>query len=473
MQNSNVPLFVEIFAGRGSLSRAFTQAGFSVLSIDHDGSKAVVPMITLDLTTSSGQAILWDILQSPNLLGIHLGLPCGTASLARERPVSEALRAQGAPNPPPLRSAMFPLGLPNMSDNHRAKVDSANILYKLAIDIILFCKRRQIIVSVENPANSWLWAALVKLSLEHSTAAAEAYNALEKVIFHACCHGSTRRKATGWLGTAGVYTDLEATCQNDHVHEPWGIHWAAGAWVFDTSAEAAYPALLAQRAVQCMLKVVAQRQLSLQAPPRLHDLATAAQGRHSQLIPEFHHFSKQLASEPQQQGTKFLAPHLGGDSREELQTETDGQQSDEGVRKFVKVGVYHTPKQFLSRAKELKHPIDATDHLEPVTRQALQFNLKYPAEVVKLERKKNLLFAKLLAAQTDSQEKALHHGLPESLAKVLSGKTNFGLGTVPLGFMGLRLPQSITFRHPRSKFAYLVRFSAFWYFDMFLLCFRG
>ena len=115
-------------------------------------------------------------------------------------------------NPPPLRSAMFPLGLPNLSDYHRAQVDNANILYKLAIDIILFYKLGQIIVGVENPANSWLWAALVKLSLEHSTAAAEAYNALEKVIFHRCCHGSTRRKATGWLGTAGVYTDLEAIC---------------------------------------------------------------------------------------------------------------------------------------------------------------------------------------------------------------------------------------------------------------------
>ena len=78
----------------------------------------------------------------------------------------------------------------------------------------------------------------------------------------------------------------------------------------------------------------------------------------------------------------------------------------------MKVGVYHTPKQFLSLAKELKHPIDATDHLEPATRQALQFNLRYPAEVVKLERKKNLLFARLLAAQTEPQEKALHDGLP-------------------------------------------------------------
>ena len=115
---------------------------------------------------------------------------------------------------------MFPLGLPNLSDYHRAKVDNANILYKLAIDIILFYKLGQIIVGVENPANSWLWAALVKLSLEHSTAAAEAYNALEKVIFHRCCHGSTRRKATGWLGTAGVIQIWKLYVQNDHVHEP-------------------------------------------------------------------------------------------------------------------------------------------------------------------------------------------------------------------------------------------------------------
>ena len=110
-----------------------------------------------------------------------------------------------------------------------------------------------------------------------------------------------------------------------------------------------------------MLKVVAQSQLSLQALPRLHDLVTAAQGKqsrcHSQLIPEFHPFSKQLVSESQQQGTNPLAPHLGGDSREEPQTGTDGQQSVEGVRKFVMVGVYHTPKQFLSRAKELNTPL--------------------------------------------------------------------------------------------------------------------
>lgn len=68
------------------------EAGVSVLSVGHENSGAVVPIVTLDLTTQSGVAILWDILSCPSLMAIHLGLPCGTASLARERPVSEALR---------------------------------------------------------------------------------------------------------------------------------------------------------------------------------------------------------------------------------------------------------------------------------------------------------------------------------------------------------------------------------------------
>eukprot|EP00435_Cladocopium_sp_Y103_P024707 s3081_g6.t1 len=66
--------------------------------------------------------------------------------------------------------------------------------------------------------------------------------------------------------------------------------------------------------------------------------------------------------------------------------------------------------------------MDTTDHLEQVTKEALDFNLRYPHHLVELERKKNLLFAKLLVAQTEQQEKALHEGLPEHLQKVLMGK---------------------------------------------------
>ena len=90
--------------------------------------------------------------------------------------------------------------------------------------------------------------------------------------------------------------------------------------------------------------------------------------------------------------------------------------------KFVKVGVYHTPKQFLSLARQTLHPMDTTDHLEEVTRFALNFNLQYPPHLIKLERKKNLLQARLLALQCEEQERELHKGLPSCLGKVLEGK---------------------------------------------------
>ena len=153
VHNSDKPILVEIFAGRGTLSRAMVQAGFSVLSVDHENNGAVVPLMMLDLTSSSGVKVLWDILSSPNVAAVHLGLPCGTASLARERPVAKNLVLQGAPNLPPLRSASKPLGLDGPSPFHQAKVDSANMLYAWAIEASVFCRRRgvQIIITFSKP----------------------------------------------------------------------------------------------------------------------------------------------------------------------------------------------------------------------------------------------------------------------------------------------------------------------------------
>ena len=255
LQNSNQQIFIELFAGRGSLSKAASQASFSVLSIDHEATNALVPVVQLDLTSRSGTAILWDILSSGNILAVHLGTPCGTASRARERPVAPALQAMGVPNPPPLRSAQFPLGMPNLSGIHQVKIESANKLHRLAVEILVYCHRRNIVVSVENPANSWLWAALVKITMELSVEVRHVLNALEKVEFQTCCHGSTRRRHTGWLGTADVFQALAAFCQNDRPHDPWGIRWTSAGWIFDTSTEAAYPALLSQRVVACLVKV--------------------------------------------------------------------------------------------------------------------------------------------------------------------------------------------------------------------------
>ena len=82
-----------------------------MVSIDHEVVHPFAPIVPLDLTSPSGVKILWDILLSPGLEAVHLGLPCGTSSRARERPLPMALKLAGVPEPPPLRSvAQRPCG---------------------------------------------------------------------------------------------------------------------------------------------------------------------------------------------------------------------------------------------------------------------------------------------------------------------------------------------------------------------------
>lgn len=402
------------------------QAGFQVISIDLDSNNAHAPIATLDLTTSSGQRILWDILKSPNVFAIHMGLPCGTSSRARERPISKALIAAGVPQPKPLRDATHPMGIPGVGPTNQARLDSANTLYKLALEIMAFCFQKQILVSVENPTNSWLWTVFIFLLRDFPENIRSSYNALVKTTFHACCHGSRRRKDTGWLATPGVYEQLQARCNNDHEHEPFGVRWNGHSWTFDTASEAEYPQLLAQRATRCLVQAALQAHWSLKPPPRLHDLSTAAHGRqsrkHKPVIPEFHHISTLPGTDPK--SFKPLLPHLEGDSAlEEGAIPTSPEQGGKKQKNVeTKFGHYHSPKQFLSRAKTVSHPMDASDHLHEVTRYALDFNFRYPDHVVKLERKKNLLQAKLWAKQLEESERVFQDGLPSCVAKVLKGK---------------------------------------------------
>ena len=391
-----------------------------MVSVDHEVVHPFAPIVPLDLSSQSGVKILWNILSSPGLVAIHLGLPCGTSSRARERPLPMALKLAGVPEPPPLRSEQYPLGLPGLAPWHQDRVDSANKLYELAVEIILWCWMHDIIVSIENPANSWLWLALQVLAKAHSHQAVQALSALQMVKFHACCHGSTRRKNTGWLSTPGVFDALTAECQNDHEHEPWGVQWKAGTWVFDTSSEAQYPTLLAQRAVDCLCRAFAARNLPLEKPLRLHDLSTATTGKqtkkHKPLIPEYHRTVVCSSSDPAPPGSKQLPPHFTGDGvAEEETTQLES-------TKRVKYGIYHSAKQFLSLAKRVRHPMDSTDHLEAVTKQAIDFNFKFPDHVVRLERRKNLLQARLMAAKLGDKECELHGSFPEPLRKVLRGK---------------------------------------------------
>lgn len=107
------PVFIEIFGGTGnSLSKWMYHQGFDVVCIDHKGNKHTPKFssIDIDLTTDSGQPLLWHLIHTLEPEAIHAGVPCGTSSRAREREISSDLKARGAPQPPPLRDYDHPMG---------------------------------------------------------------------------------------------------------------------------------------------------------------------------------------------------------------------------------------------------------------------------------------------------------------------------------------------------------------------------
>ena len=276
------------------------------------------------------------------------------------------------------------------------------------------------VLSVEDPFNSWLWAVFIQLTLSKSLEDKRIYNSLEMVRFHSCCHGSKRRKDTGWLSTPRVFAQLNATCCNDHPHEAWGVSWQFGQWKFDTSTESAYPTLLAQRIAACISQRAISAGQSLYPKARLQDLATAALGRqskkHKPLVLEYHHFTIQPKNIPVPDGAKILALHQGGESEEK------GDINDQKLSEQNKIGHFHSPKQFVSMAKLVQHPMDSVEQLEEATLFSMRYNLQKSQDLIKLERKKNLLQAKILARQLENDERQLHAGLTNSMQKVLDGK---------------------------------------------------
>ena len=230
-------LFVEIFCGTGGLTANIKALGVQGIGIDSSVSTACKsPVLKLDLTKSSGQQILWEVLNRPNICGVHLAPPCGTSSRARDIP-----RAYG-PSPLPLRSEAYPDGLPSLRGLDLKRVRSANCLYRLTGEVLRFCLDRNIPCSVENPARSHFWA-----TKSFTEPIKDVLSQLEETYFHHCMYGSKRRKYTKFLHTCKHLNALERYCDGRHWHLPWGFN--KGKWA--TKSETAYPNGLCQAYASC------------------------------------------------------------------------------------------------------------------------------------------------------------------------------------------------------------------------------
>ena len=87
----------------------------------------------------------------------------------------------------------------------------------------------------------------------------------------------------------------------------------------------------------------------------------------------------------------------------------------------VLVGTWYTPTQFVKEARKANRPMDE-NALEQITMDAIEYVACNSPELVSIERKKNLLKARILAKQLEGQEKELHDNFPDSIEKVVKGK---------------------------------------------------
>ena len=356
------------------------EAGFTIYSIDHEHNRhqPKVALILSDLTESHAQKTALEMVDQLDPLSLHLGLPCGTCSRAREHQLPSHLRAHHSA-PPPLRSAEHLMGLPGLSSANLTKVRSANELYHFACRILLLCFTKSILVSVENPTRSWLWGILAMLdaSYQHQEFT-QWFAALSRVDFHACMHGSERNKATRLLASPGLYDELAIECSNDHSHKPWFVVSTGSKLEFATALEADYPRLLCTRMAFCLRRAAQARNLLL--GPNLSSSQTARQAwgiqvsKSKPLIPDFKsfHYSDSELSQP---GFKLLATPPSGANQTELPTATDDEakrgSQNKRIRRTFKYGVQWKPEEFFQGAQSILHPKDPQKALPLVLKEAV------------------------------------------------------------------------------------------------------
>ena len=452
--DSASPVFVEVFAGSAGLTCTARQAGIKAIAVDWAGNKheAKAASVNVDLSSSSGEATFFQMLEEKRPKAIHIAPPCGTASLARERPLPSSLLQQGVPQPMPLRSPEHVWGLPTLQGLDRIKVEAANKLYRFAARLMFWCLQAVCILSIENPLNSYFWSCLVDAVRELGSHACSLYNTLEHVVFSTCLHGGAREKYTKWLSTPGVFTSLAGNCPGEsssHRHLPYGVRKHNGRWSFDTAAEGAYPAVLCAKAIQCIAAALGFR--SRPPAPRVSD--PIGQTRRSRrLLPEFATVVVCPRNALPRKPHKVLGPSSGGVSRgpkpgtsapsnpklplsdgltprplsiagHELSSPADSyQQEASAFMDQLEVGIYATPGEYLEKAKELRHPIDGELAVSDWTRRAIfEVLTKTPSELAS-HRAKVMKHVLQLRLKLEDVEVKLHDTMEPHIKRVMRGK---------------------------------------------------
>ena len=416
------PFCIEFCSGTAGLTAALRRHGFkSSFGIDKivkSGCKATV--IKLDLCDQSSRALAREWLLHKNMVYAHFGVPCGTASRAREIYIEDG--------PVPLRSLEEPDGISSLDGVDLLRVLQANQIYETACMFIILCHFHNKHWSLEQPARSLFWQTSF-------------WKAVLRVLqpiyvtFHNCMWGGQRPKQTTLATDMTKLYDLACECDRQHLHLPWG-RTPQG---FATAAEVEYPHILCQEWARLVSEVIAPS-LPLQEhsinpchPDKKARAITGKQTKHSSaFIREYDEVKCcKLHSLPQGVHPRQKMQHdvcrddnivIPQHSRV-LRVKDNGGDGDSSKDRFeVAFGVPWTEHTFIAEAVKKGHPSNIFDALSPGIIRAIEANCKWKPEEVILHRARWLKKWTNRAMELAKEEHHLHDRLPPHRKKILEGK---------------------------------------------------
>ena len=421
---------LDLFCGTAGVAAAFQALGGEALGLDHliDKRRVKGPVAKVDLLTKDGQQTVEQWITEGKVDCVMLAPPCGTSSRAREIPIPRRMRLRSGMQPQPLRSDMFPNGLPGLKGVAKLKVQSANMLYKFARRVIELCLSLQVPFICENPRRSLMWQT-------------DAFECLpEQCRFqyiHACMYGSRRRKSTAFLMNFTA-PNLQSECDDSHGHLPWGmVDTKDGEGLkFSTSLETEYPLQLSRHLALAFMEELNAQGKFLTSHNVQEDqiqrigAGTQPRGVKSPILMSEFKFKVDITSKdvqvPQHIDDTACFPFQGVPinskliaSRNFVWKGVDGEKQQCQRSTF---GVFFSPLEFFQRTLALEHPLDTPQLVDRSNLRAICFIRDNSIADVKLFRARQLKRFTERAAALAGQERALKESLDPDVCRVLEGK---------------------------------------------------
>ena len=276
--------------------------------------------------------------------------------------------------------------------------------------------------TIENPTGSWVWELPFAKKL---------YSHCFFVDFHACMFGSTRRKRTSLLTSHACFLALRKFCDNSHTHDAWELDQYGK---FNTAKEAQYPAQFCQAYAKILDNTFSDQLVATTAgateempdqnsnvcdPLHLRPFHQPRGRKIPQLVPEFLTVTtKVLASIPAVDNKMLTTKPLPDIPVKSKLLRTEAKQGG-----FMCVfGVFHSPEQFVTVSRSLRHPFDDLVHVPDILLKCIFDILTLgPVEISK-RRIHTLLRWQKMSQELNLVEGSIHDNLPGHLKGIYAGK---------------------------------------------------